>query len=331
MGTSGNPSTLNRSPETLKNLITGIHGFAGSHLADLLLSNNEEVFGIARSPADNGNVKHIEDKIQVFPCNIGNRQELKKILATVRPDRIYHLAAVSFIPDAEKEEAAVFDTNLIGTLNLLQAVKELQLNCRVLFVGSAEVYGRVTEVESPIHEDSRLKPVSFYGVSKASADLLAHSYFLRDGLDVVRVRPFNHIGPRQSSRFVCSSFARQIAAIEKGGEPVIKTGNLESYRDFMDVRDTVSAYHSVMNKAHAGEVINVCAGQAVSIQSVLEILLGRSNISIRIERDPQLFRDEEPLRICGDPSLLHQRTGWSPQIMLEQTLSDLLSHWRENL
>jgi GDP-4-dehydro-6-deoxy-D-mannose reductase len=314
----------------LKNLITGIHGFAGSHLADCLLKQNEDVVGLARKDAGNGNLKHIEDKIQVLSADVRDRQELKKFLRDVRPERIYHLAAVSFAPDAEKEGAAVFDTNFTGTLNLLQAIKELQLNCRVLFAGSAEAYGRVTEEESPVKETKLLQPVSLYGVSKASAEMLVQSYYLRDGLDVVRVRPFNHIGPRQNSRFVCSSFARQIAAIEKGADAVMQTGNLESYRDFMDVRDTVRAYHAVMENAGAGEVFNVCSGQAVSVQSILDGLLEISGIPIRIERDNKLYREEEPVRVAGDPSLLTEKTGWRAEIPLKQTLHDLLNHWREN-
>jgi GDP-4-dehydro-6-deoxy-D-mannose reductase len=314
----------------VKNLITGIHGFAGSHLADCLLEQNEEVFGIARKDAGNGNLKHIADKIQVLPADFRDRQELKKILRNVRPDRVYHLAAVSFVPDAEKEGAAVFDTNFTGTLNLLQAIKELQLNCRVLFAGSAEAYGRVIEEESPVKETQLLQPVSLYGVSKAAAEMLVQSYYLRDGLDVVRVRPFNHIGPRQNSRFVCSSFARQIAAIEKGADAVMQTGNLASYRDFMDVRDTVRAYHAAMKKAGAGEVFNVCSGQAVSVQSILDGLLKISGIPIRIERDNKLYREEEPARVAGDSSLLTEKTGWRAEIPLRQTLHDLLNHWREN-
>jgi GDP-4-dehydro-6-deoxy-D-mannose reductase len=314
----------------VKNLITGIHGFAGSHLADWLLEQNEEVFGLSRSLADNENVRHIRNRIQALSADIRNGEELKKALKTVRPERIYHLAALSFVPDAQKAGPAVFDTNITGTWNLLQAVKELQLNCRVFFVGSSEAYGAMTEKMSPVNETTPLKPGSLYGVSKASAEMLARSYFLRDGLDVVMARPFNHIGPRQSSRFACSSFARQIAAIEKGGDPVMKTGNLESYRDFMDVRDTVRAYHAVMEKASAGEVFNVSSGQAVSVQSVLDRLLELSDIPIRIERDPDLFREEEPKRVCGDHSRLTEGTGWRPQIPLGQTLNDLLNHWRKN-
>jgi GDP-4-dehydro-6-deoxy-D-mannose reductase len=315
----------------LKNLITGIHGFAASHLADLLLEQNEEVFGIARSLANDRNVKHIQDKIKVFPCDIRDRSAIKKVLEAVRPDRIYHLASVSFVPQAEKEGKIPFETTYYGTWNVLESVKELGLNCRTLFVGSSEAYGMVAEKEGRVQEGRALQPVSLYGVSKAAADLLAHSYFLREGLDVVRVRPYNHTGPRQDSRFACSSFARQIAAIEKGAEAVIKTGNLESYRDFMDVRDTVSAYHAIMKHGKAGEVFNVCSGEVTSVQAILDTLLGISGIPIRIETDRQLFRESKPVSAGGDNSLLKQRTGWRPKIGLDETLRDLLDYWRKTL
>lgn len=312
----------------MKNLITGIHGFAGSHMADLLLERNEQVFGIVRSLADNQNIKHIEKKIQTFSCDIRKRQEVKKVLNEVRPDRIYHLASVSFIPDVEQAGSAAFETNLLGTLNLLESVKELKPDCRFLYVGSSEEYGMVSQEEGFIKEDRALKPFSLYGVSKAAADLLAQSYFTRDGLDVIRVRPYNHIGPRQDSRFVCSSFARQIAAIENGCEPLIKTGNLESYRDFTDVRDTVRAYHAVMDKAEAGEVFNVCSGKMTRVKVLLDTLLKISGVAIKTEVDPSLFREAKPVNVSGVNTLLQQRTGWRPQFSLDQTLGDLLNYWR---
>jgi GDP-4-dehydro-6-deoxy-D-mannose reductase len=315
----------------LKNLITGIHGFAASHLADFLLDQNEEVFGIARSLSNDQNVKHIRDQIQISLCDIRDRSEIKKVLEAVRPDRIYHLAAVTFVSQAEKEANVAFDTIFNGTWNVLESVKEMGLNCRVLISGSSEVYGMVAEREGLVKEDRALHPVSLYGVSKAAADVLTHSYFLRDGLDVIRVRPYNHIGPRQDPRFACSSFARQIAAIEKGADAVIQTGNLESYRDFMDVRDTVSAYLAVMEKARAGDVYNVCSGKVTSVQSVLEKLLKISGIPIRIETDPQKFREAIPVSAYGDNSFLRERTGWCPKYDLEKTLRDLLDYWREIL
>ncbi len=315
----------------MKNLITGIHGFAASHLADLLLEQNEEVFGLARSLANDRNVEHIHDQIQVFPCDIRDRSAIKKVLDVVRPDRIYHLASVTFVPQAEKEGDASFETIFNGTWNVLESVRELGLHCRTLFVGSSEAYGMVAEGEGLVQEGRALQPVSLYGVSKAAADLLAHSYFLREGLNVIRVRPYNHTGPRQDSRFVCSAFARQIAAIEKGAEAVIKTGNLESYRDFMDVRDTVSAYHAVMEHGKAGEAFNVCSGEVTSVQAILETLLKISGTPIQIETDRQLFRESKPVSACGDNSFLQQRTGWRPNFGLEQTLRDLLNYWRKIL
>jgi GDP-4-dehydro-6-deoxy-D-mannose reductase len=312
----------------LKNLITGIHGFAASHLADFLLDQNEEVFGIARSLENDRNVKHLQGKIKVFACNILNREEFNKVLADIQPDRIYHLASVSFVPQAEKEANVAFETIFNGTWNVLEAVKELGLNCRILVTGSSEEYGLVTQKEGLIKENRALHPISLYGVSKAAADLLAHSYSVRDGLDVIRVRPYNHIGPRQDSRFACSSFARQIAAIEKGADAVIQTGNLESYRDFMDVRDTVSAYLAVMEKGETGEVYNICSGKVTSVQSVLEKLLKISGIPIRIETDPEKFRGAIPVSANGDNSFLRKSTGWCPRYALEQTLRDLLDYWR---
>ena len=315
----------------MKNLITGIHGFAASHLADLLLEQGEEVAGTARSLANSENINHIKKEIRVFPCEIRDREEFAKILDTFRPDRIYHLASISFVPEVEKEGKVLFESIFYGTWNVLQSVKDLGLNCRVLFVGSSEVYGEPVSEDGPVKENRILAPISLYGVSKAAADQLAQSYFIRDGLDVVRVRPYNHIGPRQNSRFACSSFARQIAGIENGAEAVIKTGNLESYRDFMDVRDTVRAYHSVMEDGRTGEVFNVCSGKMTKVQSVLDTLLKISGMPIRIENDPDLFRPAKPRNACGDSGFLQDRTGWKPHIDLAKTLGDLLNYWREKL
>jgi len=314
----------------VKNLITGINGFAGSHLADRLLAEHEEVFGLARTLANDKNIKHLAGRIQVYACDIGNAAELKQILDVVRPERIYHLAAVSFVPQAEKNCDAAFQTNLLGTLHLLDAVRDLRMDARILWVGSAEAYGQGGQEENFIDEGWPLEPVSHYGVSKAAADLLAQSYAKRERMDVVRVRPFNHIGPRQDSRFVCSSFARQIAAIESGALPVIKTGNLDSFRDFTDVRDTVRAYHAVMRAGKPGEVFNVCSGTAVSVRFILDTLLEISGARVKVETDPQRFREAKSIRVCGNPQRLRQRTGWRPEISLRQTLEAVLGYWRES-
>ncbi len=296
-----------------------------------MLEKNEQAFGIARSLEKDKNVKHLASQIEVFPCDIQNSTELKKVLAKVQPERIYHLASLTFVPEVAKEGAAAFETNVLGTMNLMQAIQELPVKPRVLFVGSAEVYGLVAGDVASIDEENPLQPASLYGVSKAAAELLARSYVNQEGAGVISVRPFNHIGPRQDSRFACSSFARQIALIEKGAQPIIKTGNLDSLRDFMDVRDTVRAYHAVMQEGRPGEVFNVCSGKSVSVRSVLETLLSFSEMRIKLETDPKLFRQAKPGVFCGDYSRLHQRTGWRPEIPLERTLQDMLHYWRQNI
>lgn len=311
----------------MKNLITGINGFAGSHLADRLVAAGEEVAGLARDPTRNQNILQLRDRVRVLACDIRDAGAVRDVLASVRPDRIYHLAAMTFVPAAGKEWGIAYDTNFIATGHLLEAVKQLKLKARVLWVGSAEEYG--AGYEGSLQETQPLQPVSLYGVSKAAADLLAGSYYEREGLDVVRARPFNHIGPRQDPRFVCSSFARQIAEIVNGAEPVIRTGNLESRRDFTDVRDVVRAYTAIMEKGQVGEVYNICSGELVSIQSILDQLVKIAGVKIRIATDPDRYRAEELKFLRGDAGRLHETTGWKPQIPLEQTLRDTLEYWKD--
>lgn len=315
----------------VRNLITGINGFAASHLCDLLLANGEQVFGVARTPGNGDNIKHAADRIRVFPCDVRVPGEIGKVLEQVRPDRIYHMASVSFVPAATKDWNLAFETNVLGTFYLFEAVKQLGLNPRILCVGSSEEYGAIDPENMPIRETALLKPVSLYGVTKASADLLATSFAQRDGLDILQVRPFNHVGPRQQSRFVCSSFARQIAEIEAGGSPVLKVGNLDSQKDFTDVRDTVRAYHALMNKGVSREVYNVCSGKTVSIKFVLESLTQMSTAAVQVETDLARYRPGEPVRYYGDHSLLTRQTGWVPEIPLERSLRDTLAYWRSRI
>jgi len=313
----------------VKNLITGVNGFAGSHLADYLLSRGEEVFGLCRTPGPHPNLRHLS--LQVFPCDIRDAKGIRNILEKVAPGRIYHLAAQSFVPAAEKEADSVRAINLGGTVNLLEQVRALGLPARVLFVGSSEEYGPVEPGESPIGESRPRRPATAYGEGKAAAEDVAERFAREDGLDVVRVRPFNHIGPRQDGRFVSSSFARQIAQIEAGAEPVLRVGNLEARRDFTDVRDTVRAYGQLMEGAERGEVYNVCSGRPVKIRSLLDILLSLSPAAITVETDPGRYRPETPVDFFGDPSRLTKCTGWRPEIPLAQTLEDLLAFWRQKV
>lgn len=313
------------------NLITGIHGLAGSHLADLLVGKGEQVYGLARSLDNSYNVTHLKNQIQVLKADICDPLQVKQVLESVQPDAIYHLAGMSYVPTTVDRWGSMFDSHFKGTLNLLESARQLNLKAKMLWVGSSEEYGIINREEGLVDENHPLKPFSLYGVSKSAAELLANSYHERGDLEVVRVRSFNHIGPRQDCRFVVSSFARQIAEIEADKKPVLKVGNLESERDFTDVRDTVRAYFSVIKKGKSGEVYNVCSGTDRKIRDVLMELIRQAGVSIEIKSDEERFRPNIPVNLGGDFSRLKALTGWQPEIPLEKSLEDILAFWREKL
>jgi GDP-4-dehydro-6-deoxy-D-mannose reductase len=313
----------------MKALITGISGFAGSYLAEFLLDKDYKVFGTFYDKSTFSNLNGFIDKIRLFECDIRNYNDLKQITKKVQPDEIYHLAAISFIPIAVKNPKLTFDTNLYGTLNLYQAIVELKLNPKILFVGSADEYGLIKESDLPIKEDCPLQPLNPYSISKASADFLSYFYFRNYNLNVIRVRPFNHIGPRQSPEFVCSNFAKQIAEIEKGlKEPIIKVGNLEAKRDFTDVRDMVRAYWFATQKGKFGEAYNICSEKAISIKEILNKLLSMSKKNIKVKQDPRRIRPSDTHLLLGDSTKFRKQTNWKRKVLFEKTLQDILDYWR---
>ena len=316
----------------MKALITGISGFAGSYLAEFLLNNGYEVYGTFYDKSTFSNLNGFIDKIKLYQCDIRNYDTLKTIIGDVRPEEIYHLAAISFVPTSLKDPKLTFDTNLYGTLNLYQAVIEQKINPKILFVGSADEYGIVNEDDLPIKEEYPLRPMNPYSISKASADFLSYAYFKNYGLNIVRVRPFNHIGPRQSPDFVCSSFAKQIAEIEKRlKEPMIKVGNLEAKRDFTDVRDIVRAYWHAKQKGETGEIYNICSERTVQIKELLNKLLELSSKKIEVREDPKRIRPSDNPILQGDCSKFRRKSGWKPEIPLDKTLKDILEYWRKIL
>lgn len=311
-------------------LITGINGFVGSHLADLLVSDGYPVSGIALIP-NRRNLSNVERQISIAYVDIQNVKEVAEILAEVKPDCIYHLAGVSFVPDAEVDPKIVYDVNVLGTLNLLEAARSTHLSAKILIVGSGEVYGYVPEAALPVNEEYPLKPTSLYGVTKACVDLLAYQYATAYQMDVIRVRPFNHIGPRQSEKFVCSSFAKQIVEIEQGiRKPILNVGNLEACRDFTDVRDVVKAYRTVLERAQGGEVYNIGSNKAWKIGEIVGMLIDASRVKgIELEQQSRRVRPNDiPVMRC-DASKVEQTIGWRPEIPIEQTLHDLLNDWRD--
>ena len=316
----------------MKALITGISGFAGSYLAEFLLDKRYKVFGTFYDKSTFSNLNGCMDKIKIFKCDIRNYNSLGAIIEKVRPDEIYHLAAISFVPTSLKDPKLAFDTNTYGTLNLYQAVIEQKINPKILFVGSADEYGIVNKNDLPINENCPLQPVNPYSISKASADYLSYFYFKSYDLNIARVRPFNHIGPRQSPEFVCSNFAKQIVEIEKGmKEPVIMVGNLEAKRDFTDVRDMVRAYWLAIQKCETGEVYNICSERAVQIRELLNNLLKLSSKQIEVMKDPQRMRPSDNPILQGSSSKFKEKCGWKPEISLDKTLKDILEYWRKIL
>ncbi len=315
----------------MKVLITGIAGFVGSHFTEYFLEKGGiDIFGIERWKASTENIAHLKDKIKLYDeCDINDIVSMRDILKKVNPDFIIHLAAQSFVPTSWTAPAETIKTNMIGEVNLFEALRSLKMNPKIIVAGSSEEYGFVEKKELPIKETNPLRPLSPYAVSKVGQDLLGYQYYKSYGLNVIRTRAFNHTGPRRGESFVTSNFAKQIASIENGKqEAVIQVGNLEAKRDFTDVRDVVRAYWLIMQKGSPGEVYNICSGKAYSIKRVLDILLSLTDVPVKIKQDPARMRPSDVPVLLGDCTKMKKLTGWKPEIPFEKTLEDLLNYWR---
>ncbi|MHB8093448.1 MAG: GDP-mannose 4,6-dehydratase [Candidatus Aminicenantales bacterium] len=316
----------------MKVLITGITGFAGSHLAEYILANHPdvEIDGIVRWRSRMDNIVGILDKVHLVEADLKDMVSLRAALAESKPDRIFHLAAQSFVPTSWKCPAETFAINAIGQINLFESILALDLKPRVQIAGSSEEYGQVFSNEIPMKETNPLRPLSPYAVSKVSQDLLAFQYYKSYGLRAVRTRGFNHTGPRRGDVFVTSSFAKQIAEIEKKKRPpVINVGNLEAKRDFTDVRDMVRAYWLSLEKGIEGDVYNIGSGQAYSMQELLDLLMSLSRTKMEVRVDPERLRPSDVPVLLADSSKFRTLTGWQPRIPFKQTILDLLNYWRE--
>lgn len=316
----------------MKALITGIAGFAGSHLAEYLLGEQAEVFGTVRGHSRLNHIRHLERDIVLAECCLTDPDAVKRVFAWIRPDRVYHLAAQSFVPASWNDPAATLRNNVFGQLNVLEAVRELKLDCRILVACSSEEYGQVEPGELPVKESNPLRPLSPYAVSKVTQDYMGYQYYKNYGMFIIRTRSFNHTGPRHGENMVTSNFAKQIAEMESGKRPpVLMVGNLQAKRDFTDVRDVVRAYVLALEKGKAGECYNVASGTGITIAKLLEELLSLSPLAIKTEQDPHRLRPSDVEALVGDYSLLHETTGWKPEIPLRQTLEDLLQYWRNRM
>lgn len=315
-----------------KVLITGVTGFAGSFLAEYLDKSTEDIlYGTYLTEDSLQNVENDKDRLTSIKINLLDENEVQKLIDSEKPDFIYHLAALTSPSDSFRNPGNTITNNINAQINVLEAVKNSGLfSTRILIVSSADIYGAVSKKDIPIDEDTPLNPTNPYSVSKIAQDYLGLQYFLSYKMPIVRVRPFNHIGPRQSPAFVVASFAKQIAEIEKGQKkPVIGVGNLETKRDFTDVRDMVRAYVSVIKKGKAGDVYNIGSGVSYKISEILEKLLDLSKKTIEVKEDKSLFRPLDiPDRVCNYQKVKKQ-TGWEPEISIDDTLRSTLDYWRE--
>jgi GDP-4-dehydro-6-deoxy-D-mannose reductase len=337
----------------MRALITGASGFAGRHLTQhLARATDWELWGTERPVATAPPSPTVEvarrselagraplapgwaaqHRLRAVPVELTDYASTRALLAEARPDYLFHLAAQAIVQRALSDPEATLVNNIVGELHLLRAVRELELPTRILLIGSSEEYGHVGPDDLPVDEDTPFRPENPYAVSKIAQDMLGLQYFITYKLPVIRVRPFNHIGPGQSEHFVSAAFARQVAAIEAGlQEPVLRVGNLSAERDFTDVRDMVRAYHLAITQGEPGAVYNIGSGRGTPISSILDTLLSLSTVDVRVERDPARLRPADVPRIVCDPSRFRALTGWTPEWTLNQSLTDILNDWRAHL
>lgn len=312
----------------MKYFITGIEGFVGHHLADHLLSRGHEVSG---SYFDKASAADLNDRCQLFPVDLRFGDQTMGVIERSKPDCIFHLAAQSSPAVSFRKPVDTFEINVIGLVNLLEAVRTVIPDCRVLVVSSCEVYG-LSANDDPIKEEQPYNAASPYAVSKISQEQLAIQYNHSYNMNTLVVRPFPHTGPGQPEIFALPSFAKQIAGIVKyGKEPTVLVGNLDAKRDISDVRDVINAYYLLAESGKVGDIYNICSGKYVTIREALDILIGISGKSIEIKTDPQRFRPLDIPILWGDNSKMVKRTSWRPEYNLQQTLEDLYNYWAERV
>jgi GDP-4-dehydro-6-deoxy-D-mannose reductase len=313
----------------MRTLVTGVTGFVGGHLAEALLAAGDEVHGLARRPHWPAELAHLAGCVRLYAADLADATAVEAVLRDARPEHLYHLAGYASNGQSFGEPEAAWAGNLAATRALLDAVARWGGSVRILSVSSGMVYGAVDDPQRPCDESTPLRPVSPYAASKAAADLLSYQTTHHPGLNVVRVRPFNQIGPRQSPQYAVGHFARQLARIERGLEPPrLETGDLSARRDLTDVRDMVAAYQLLMQHGRRGEVYNAGRGAAVRMADVLEMLCGFCSVAVEVVPRPERMRPGDVGAIVADSSRLRAATGWRPRLALQQSLRDTFDYWR---
>jgi len=310
-------------------LVTGAGGFVGRYLVRALAEQGHDVHGLVHPSDPVAGLAELP--MSQHPGDVVDGDTFDATVGTVAPEAVVHLAALSFVPAAERDPQPTYRVNVGGTLAVLAAVRARVPKARLLLIGSGDAYGAVRPEEVPIGEDVPLRPLSVYGASKAAAEVTAAQWARSYGLDVVRVRPFNHTGPSQTPTFVCPSLAKQVADIEAGRQaPAIRAGNLDPVRDLSDVRDVVGGYVALLERGKSGEVYNLCSGTGRSIRELIDLFRSLARVAIEVTQDPALMRPVEIPRIVGSHAKATADTGWRPRIPFEQTAADVLGWWRES-
>lgn len=310
-----------------KGLVIGAAGFVGKYLIDEMRADGMEVFA-TKLPHE----KLDSDGTAVYDLDIMDKEAIVALLFEIRPDYIFHLAAQSSVGLAWKNPGLTVDVNIKGSINVMDAIRELFYKPRVLLIGSGEEYGHILPGETPITEENALRPGNIYAATKVCQNMIGNIYSKAYDMELIMVRAFNHIGPGQAPMFVVSDFCKQVAEIEKGlREPVMKVGNLAARRDFTDVRDVVKAYVKLIRTGQNGETYNVGSGDAREIRAVLDLIISKSTADILVEIDPNKLRPVDVPIIEADIAKLNRLTGWLPQISLEQTVQETLDYWRMHI
>ncbi len=309
----------------MKTLVVGGAGFVGKYLVKYLSEElNYDVVATKMS------YEILElPNVTVLDLDILKKEKIIELLDNIRPDYIFHLAAQSSVALSWENPALTVDVNIKGTINLLDAVREINIQPRIILIGSGEEYGHIAVGELPITEENPLRPRNIYAVSKVCQNMIGKVYVEAYDMDIIMVRAFNHTGPNQTSAFVVADFCKQVAEIEAGLKiPILRVGNLGAKRDFTDVRDVVRAYGLLITKGKKGQVYNVGSGKAISIEEVLQMIISKAKIKIEVEIDESKFRPVDVPIIEADTSKLNRCTGWKPRIMLEQTIEETLEFYR---
>ena len=320
-------------------LITGISGFAGSHLADYLISAFPDLtlFGSVFSLRHAENIEHLKGTFTSRVCNFDDKTQVLELIHAVKPDAVFHLAAQSYVSSSWENPETTLHTNIIGQSNLFEAIRAIQnenYNPIIVIPGSSEEYGQVDQHTNDLKEDAPLRPLSPYALSKVAQDFMGYQYWKSYNMKIIRLRVFNHTGPRRDPVFGVSGFCKKVAEIEKGMRPPqLEIRDLSAVRDFTDVRDIARAYLLAAKRCVPGEVYNVCSGRGIMFRQIIDTLLMFSSIkNIALVPDPKGVRPTDGGTIIGDRSKFSQATGWLPEIdFFTRTIPDLLDYWRKKI